>query len=587
MTDSNITYITMDSFPKSPLFSDRKISLSITKPGTYILNENIIVGSMYAGDDETVLDFGRQVGPPPFHFGVWSIISIECDDVILDLNGYKLAMTDNFAMQQRFFSLIELANQPFPTNTAGFTSEIKFANNVTIKNGTLDNSSHHGIHGNFNTNVIIDNVKVSNFEIAGIAINSGKQIVIKNSEVIGASKKITVLATFAMIQDIKNSLETILLGDKYTEYHELATKYLSNSFIQHILDNPGSDDYNITVNNTQENGDQVLDGNLFGIYFSNSFNVHHLSNSCNEKTSDITIDNVKIEDITSDIKEVIGISSNNKLLSDNKGYLLRWDYLFNESNQLKTITETNSIDKCKLTILKTQLFITHILTPEKLSNTTLLDYIDINNIDSVFNEDQQKLSNIDLNVYGLCGVDARGHLAKGNFGLRIDGASNVNINDVHIHNIQNYGQLGKKTENTVYSRFPIGIDYNSEKVYKGTCVSGMSLSNCDDVNVNKLNICDCNSSNGYVIGVGLLNNTHHCELNKVTLNKLTAGLHNVIYENEYPNLKPKVYNGYIDPTSYYNKIHLCNKQEIVDADKDNKLTYHCGKCEKNHLLKKS
>ena len=130
MSDSSITYITMKSFPSSPIYPNKKISLSITKPGTYVLSENIIVGSTYAGDDDTVLDFGRQVGPPPFHFGIWSIISIECDDVILDLNGNKLAMTDNFAMEQRFFSLIELANQPFPTNKAGFTSEIKFANNV-------------------------------------------------------------------------------------------------------------------------------------------------------------------------------------------------------------------------------------------------------------------------------------------------------------------------------------------------------------------------------------------------------------------------------------------------------------------------
>ena len=584
MSDSNIYHINMNSFPKSHLYPDKRISLSITKSGTYILDEDIIAGSRYTGDDETVLDFGRQVGPPPFHFGIWSILSIECDDVILDLNGYKLAMTDNFAMEQRFFSLIELANQPFPTNTAGFTSEIKFANNLIIKNGTLDNSSHHGIHGNFNTNVLIDNVTVINFEIAGIAINGGKQIIIQNSKVIGASKKITVLATFAMIQDFKNSLETILSSNKYEEYHKLATKYLSNSFIQHILDNPGSDDYNITVNNTQENGDQVLDGNLFGIYFSNNFNVHHLSNSSNEKTTDITIDNVKIKDISSDIKEVIGISVNDKLLSDNKGYLLRWDYLFDDSNKLKLISESNRIDLCKLTILKTQLFVTKILTPEKLLNTTLLDYIDIYDIDKVFSDKQQLLTNVDLNIYGLGGVDARGHLAKGNFGLRIDGASNVNINNVHIHNIQNYGQLGIKTEKTVYSRFPIGIDNNSEKVYKGTCVSGMSLSNCDNINVNKLNICKCNSSNGYVIGIGLLNNTYNCVIKDVSLNKLTAGLDNITYKNEYPNLKPVVYNGYIDPTSYYNKIHLSDKCEITDADKDNKLTYNCGKCDKVHKL---
>ena len=51
-------------------------------------------------------------------------------------------------MQQQFFSLIELENQPLPTDAAGFTNTIIPANNITIKNGKIVNSSHHGIHGN-------------------------------------------------------------------------------------------------------------------------------------------------------------------------------------------------------------------------------------------------------------------------------------------------------------------------------------------------------------------------------------------------------------------------------------------------------
>ena len=129
-----IINITKESFPTSKLNPNKKTFLSITEPGTYILQEDIIAGSSTAGDDGNFLDFDRQIGPPPFHFGVWSIISIECDGVILDLNKYKLAMTNNFAMQQRFFSLIELANQPFIKGAAGFTADIKPANNITIKN---------------------------------------------------------------------------------------------------------------------------------------------------------------------------------------------------------------------------------------------------------------------------------------------------------------------------------------------------------------------------------------------------------------------------------------------------------------------
>ena len=42
---------------------------------------------------------------------------------------------------------------------------------VLIKNGTLSRSSHHGIHGNKNTNIIIQNLSIKDFEVAGIALN--------------------------------------------------------------------------------------------------------------------------------------------------------------------------------------------------------------------------------------------------------------------------------------------------------------------------------------------------------------------------------------------------------------------------------
>ena len=188
MTDSNITYITMDSFPKSPFFSDRKISLSITKPGTYILNENIIAGSIYAGDDDTVLNFGRQVGPPPFHFGVWSIISIECDDVILDLNGHSLKQSDLHYTHQRFFSCIELNKSPFiksqgPSDFGDAKNENSdYPKNIYICNGKLGKSSHHSIHGNGNKNVLIENLIIKDFEVAAIAINGGENIILRYIE---------------------------------------------------------------------------------------------------------------------------------------------------------------------------------------------------------------------------------------------------------------------------------------------------------------------------------------------------------------------------------------------------------------------
>ena len=573
-----IVHINKDSFPNSKLFPNKKVFLSITEPGTYILDEDIYAGSSTAGDHthDNVLDFDRQVGPPPFHFGVWSIIAIECDNVILDLNGYKLAMTNNYAMQQRFFSLIELANQPFPTGKAGFTGPIKPANNVTIKNGSLSNSSHHCIHGNFNKNVYLENLVINDFEVAGIAINTGYNINIKDTKVDGTSTKIKVLASFAMVQDLKDSLKEIIQSEKYTEYHDMANKYLAHEVIQHILDNPGSDDYNITVNHPTEHG-QVLDGNLFGIYFNNIFSVNELTN-CGDKTQKINIDNVTIKDIVGNIHEVVGISYNNKCYKDNKGYIIQWDYIFDESGNVLQMDSQNKL--ARLFLVKLQLFCLKVLKNE---STVLDSIIDFNKIDSQCDDyidciDYSKNST-HLEVYSIAGTDARGHIAKGNFGLRIDAASDVNINNVHIHNVKNYGEKGRKSDKTVYSEFPIGLNKPDTQVYKGASVTGLSLSYCDNVKINNSVVCKCKSANGFVIGVGLFNNTHDSEITNLELHNLRTVNS---FETDLPNLKPRVFDGYIDPTCYYNTIVTNGKENIEEKSRKNNLLYKCGKCDKSH-----
>ena len=416
-------HINYDSFPSSKIYPSKKTVLIISQSGTYVLDENIVVGSSSAGDDvENILDFGRQVSAPPFHFGIWAAISIECDDVTIDLNGYSISMTDKFAMQQRFFSLIELANQPFPKGGGGFIEELKPANNVTIKNGTLDNSSHHCIHGNANQNVYLEKLTISNFEVAGIAINSGYNINIKKCVIDGTSTKVKVLATFAMVQDLKDSLLKIINDEQYAYYKDSAEEYLSHEVLQHILNNPGNDDYDITANKAVDTGEQVLDGNLFGIYFNNIFSIGELTN-CGKKTEKINIEDVCIKNILGNAHEVLSICENNVKYKDNKGYLIRYDYLFNKNGYLKEMK--SDTDKAKLFIVRLQLFCLNVLKGE----TTLLnDHLIGDDIDTT-------LSYTKIGVEPIGGGDARGHILKGNFGLRIDSASHVNINKLNIVNV--------------------------------------------------------------------------------------------------------------------------------------------------------
>ena len=539
--------ISFDSFPNSSLDPTKKTVLIIDKPGLYRLEESIIIGSSDAGDTGHFIDFGRQIGAPPFHFGIWAAISIASDNVTIDLNEHTISMTDNFAMQQRFFSLIELANQPFPKGKGGFPFDIIPANHVTVKNGNLSNSSHHCIHGNFNRHVVLEDLKLDNFEVAAIAINSGHYIKVKNCLIDGTSTKVRVLATFAKIQDLKVSLTTILNNPELYAYHNQASNFLNNPIINNILNNPGQDEYGITTNEIINGNEKLLDGNLFGLYFNNQFSIGELTTS-GSKTSNITIEDCIIKKISSNANEVLTVCENNIPYKDNKGYVIRYDYLFNKEGFLKNI-DTES-DKAQLFITQAQLFCLQVLS----NKTTLLNKF-------ILNQEQLNtaISYSMIGVEPLGGFDCRAHVLKGNFGIRVDSGKNIHINRVKVEKVENYGSVNNDVKKTNYSKFPIALGgFNNERdVYKGNMVFGISLSNCEDCTINETEIINNKSITGYAMGLTVLNTSTNCHVNQLDVKNMQGTVR---------------YNLYIDPTSYNNSISLNTDEDTLDQSKHNVIS---------------
>ena len=154
----------------------------------------IYIGAWWPNEEDIDLYPGAGQAREAFFLGFFAGITIETDDVILDLNGFTLKMDEKFYYSQPFFSIIELSSQPFlPQQGPGFFgSDPKFATNVVIKDGILGLSSHHGIHGNYNENIKIENVKIRNFQTHGIQLNGYNDIILENLE-IGPSTNIAYL----------------------------------------------------------------------------------------------------------------------------------------------------------------------------------------------------------------------------------------------------------------------------------------------------------------------------------------------------------------------------------------------------------
>jgi len=132
----------------------------IQKPGTYTVMEDIMFHfnpnydapntnrAWMPTEDQADIYPGADDFHDHYFMGFFAGIAIECDDIVLDLNGHILRMSEHFYYQQRWFTTIELSTQYFlPGQGIGnFGGNPSIASNVVIKNGVLGLTSHHGIH---------------------------------------------------------------------------------------------------------------------------------------------------------------------------------------------------------------------------------------------------------------------------------------------------------------------------------------------------------------------------------------------------------------------------------------------------------
>eukprot|EP01084_Bolivina_argentea_P008603 16099_1 len=208
-------------------------TLRIVHPGTYFITQDITFDFNAPDDASNVLSDdawwpniedgdlypGAGKSRDAFFLGFFAGITIETEDVILDLNGHVLKMSEKFYFSQPFFSIIELASQPFlPQEGPGFFgSDPVFASNVVIKNGILGLTSHHGVHGNYNRDITISNVVIRDFQTHGIQFNGYNNVILEDLD-IGPSTSIAYLnGNYGQLRELLPTLR------KLSRQHRTAT----------------------------------------------------------------------------------------------------------------------------------------------------------------------------------------------------------------------------------------------------------------------------------------------------------------------------------------------------------------------------
>ena len=216
----------------------------ISEPGIYKLCENIsfhpnaLDRGKQLSDDSFEPDLS-QYSPFSYGLGFFSAIAIETSEVILDLNGFTIEQSPEHALIQRFFALIELASSPFipstgPAMFVGDNETFNSANDVIIKGpGTIGRSAHHGIHGNFNTNVTIEKVTFVDFEVGAVSLNRVNNLVIKDCDIPHNRHDVPVIGTFSSARFILPYLK--ILTEQYDYSMTLRSKIVRASDVYDTL----------------------------------------------------------------------------------------------------------------------------------------------------------------------------------------------------------------------------------------------------------------------------------------------------------------------------------------------------------------
>lgn len=175
-------------------------TLRITSPGLFVLDEDVTFHPNAEHDFRPNLPAQDALyGGQSYRLGFFAAIAVESANVTIDLNGHTLSASPVFCAEQKFYAHISVSDQPFvqgqgPTD---FGADNVAADGLVIENGTLGLSPHHGVHGNGARRVLLQDLTVREYEVAAIALNGARDVVLRRVHAAGSSRRVAVLGTYS------------------------------------------------------------------------------------------------------------------------------------------------------------------------------------------------------------------------------------------------------------------------------------------------------------------------------------------------------------------------------------------------------
>ena len=394
----------------------------IKTPGVYVLRENIVFNPINLFPTEDQKDKYPTGKNGAYHLGFFAAITVECEDVMIDLNGFSITQSKRHNLLQRFFSVIELASSPFIPKQGPhiFSDTLTSADKCLIMNGSLVNSSHHGIHANNAQNVVIYNLKILDFEVAAIALNGSTNSVISNCLCSGKNTGIQVLSCFSQaiftarvlenIKEVENAVYSNIDNDIQQAFSEIMRNDIQSTYF--------------------ENKTKQYDGNMYGIVLNVNGIVINNFLSSREKlvgNTDILVYEVAIKNIETHPVEIVAFPINKDKSADGAYGSKRMVGVFGDVLDIEKMVDSERIYEGN-SLSDAQLFLGE--------NYPGRGTLNISKEVIEWAKSEEKLSD---DWTFVPEGDSMGHFMKGNIGLFISGGTNINVDSVTIDGVVTNG----------------------------------------------------------------------------------------------------------------------------------------------------
>jgi len=520
-----------------------------------------------------------------YKLGFFAAIAVECSDVIIDLNGYTLTQHKEHYVQQRFFSAIELADQAFIPGDgyASFGKTINSANNCLIMNGKIGRSSQYGIHGNNCSDIFLENLSISDYEVAAIALNGSHNIWMKNCKCAGNKQDIPLSTSFAAG---RNLIDYLTLAATYTPAFQVA---LTTAYAALIVDLEGSFNSYIfttgTVPTYMANSSGKSDCSSYGIVLSPDGEpftspLVDRDNDSNEITN-IYMENVSVNKVDANIVEIVSLVNSAGVVTDPSGFPLRWIEISTVGTSTWTAASAYTYTGNNLSHTQIELarYVAGLTTLEQATfdqlnidagviawKDTVDNSIQISGNDAVvyYRENILQINAVNITYETNNNTDGFGHVNKGTIGFKIDGANTMCMINCQANNILNSSAVGS----VLFGSYIYGStsQTGSQIGYLGDKSYGFLLSGTNDMKLKNICASTIKSTYSTAIGFRLQNDSQNIEVINLRVKNISSAVGQTLLITQpfLPNMFPNSYALYIDNTSFNIKMKQFNYSNILN-----------------------